>query len=410
MNVMSDTPRPPPKSEPESLSLRAAPRRVVRFKRNLLIGIAAIASAAIFAATWLALGSGQSGKPQTGDELYNTERKPKSDGLSALPSNYDKIRLGAPLPGDLGPPVVARENSLGISPTDANFKPNPEDDAARAERMRRAQQAQQASESGVLFQIANKDTGENIASQHSTPTDVTPSSVTSQQIDNGQLKLDLANDQNGQARKLDFISQKDETGIYNPHALQQPISPYEILAGSVISASLITGINSDLPGFVVAQVTEDLYDSKTGTILLIPQGSRILGAVDSVVAFGQKRALVVWQRIIMPNGSSVQIDNLPAMDAAGYSGLEDEVDYHTWTLLEGIALSTLLGIGGQVAFGSNQSNLVEAIRESTQESTNQAGQHIVEKDLNVQPTLKIRPGWPLKIIVSKDIVLAPYRS
>ncbi|HET9131338.1 MAG TPA: TrbI/VirB10 family protein, partial [Terriglobia bacterium] len=227
---------------------------------------------------------------------------------------------------------------------------------------------------------------------------------------NDQLKLDLTNDQNGQARKLDFINHKDETGIYNPHVLQQPISPYEILAGSVISASLITGIDSDLPGNVVAQVTEDSYDSKTGTILLIPQGSRILGTVDSVVAFGQKRALVVWQRIIMPDGTSVQIDNLPATDAAGYSGLEDEVDYHTWTLLKGIALSTLLGVGGQVAFGSNQSNLVEAIRESTQESTNQAGQHIVEKDLNTQPTIKIRPGWPVKLIVSKDIVLKPYQE
>jgi len=407
---MSDAPHIPPKSEPESLSLRAPPRRVVRFKRNLLIGIAAIASVAIFAATWLALGSGQTAKPQTGDELYNTERKSKPDGLSALPSNYDKVRLGAPLPGDLGPPVVARENSLGISPTDASFKPNPEDDAARAERMRRAQQAQQASESGVLFQIANKDTGESVGSQHTSSTDIAPSSVTPQPIDSVQLKLDLANDQNGQARKLDFINQRNETSIYNPHSLQQPISPYEILAGSVISASLITGINSDLPGFVVAQVTEDSYDSKTGATLLIPQGSRILGTVDSVAAFGQKRALVVWQRIIMPNGSSVQIDNLPATDEAGYSGLEDQVDYHTWTLLKGIALSTLLGVGGQVAFGSNQSNLVEAIRESTQESTNQAGQQIVEKDLNMQPTLKIRPGWPVKLIVSKDIVLAPYRG
>ena len=405
---MSDTPRPPPKSEPKSLSLRASPRRVVRFKRNLLIGIAGVAAAAIFAATWLALGSGQTGKPQTGDELFNTERKPKPDGLSALPSNYDKVRLGTPLPGDLGPPVVARENSLGISPADASFKPNPENDAARAERMRRAQQAQQASKSGVFFQIANKEAEANTASQNSEPARISPS--TDVLPANGQLKLDLANDQNGQARKLDFINQKDETGIYNPHALQQPISPYEILAGSIISASLITGINSDLPGYVVAQVTENSYDSKTGTILLIPQGSRILGAVNSVVAFGQKRALVVWQRIILPNGSSVQIDNLPATDAAGYSGLEDQVDYHTWTLLKGIALSTLLGVGGQVAFGSNQSNLVEAIRKSTQESTNQAGQHIVEKDLNVQPTIKIRPGWPVKLIVSKDIVLAPYHG
>lgn len=139
-----------------------------------------------------------------------------------------------------------------------------------------------------------------------------------------------------------------------------------------------------------------------------PQGSRLVGSYDSVVAFGQSRALLVWQRIILPDGSSVQIDNLPATDTAGYSGLEDEVDYHTWALLKGIALSTLLGVGGQIAFGNEQSNLVEAIRQSTQESTNQAGQRIVEKDLNIQPTITIRPGWPLRVVVHKDLVLKPY--
>jgi type IV secretory pathway VirB10-like protein len=156
------------------------------------------------------------------------------------------------------------------------------------------------------------------------------------------------------------------------------------MAGSVIAASLLTGLNSDLPGMVTAQVTENVYDTVTGKILLIPQGSRLLGTYDSVVAFGQSRALLVWQRIILPDGSSIQIDNLPATDAGGYAGLKDQVDYHTWTLLKGIATSTLIGVGGQVAFGTSSSNLVEAIRESTQESTNQAGQKIVEKDLNIQ--------------------------
>src|SRR5271168_1391265 len=140
------------------------------------------------------------------------------------------------------------------------------------------------------------------------------------------------------------------------------------------------------------------------------QGSRLIGTYDSVVAFGQSRALLVWQRIVMPDGSSIQIDNLPATDAAGYAGLEDEVDYHTWTLLKGIAMSTLLGVGTQVTFGSGQSNLVQAIQQSTQESTNQAGQRIVEKNLNIQPTLTVRPGWPLRVIVHKDLVLQPYQG
>jgi type IV secretion system protein VirB10 len=188
------------------------------------------------------------------------------------------------------------------------------------------------------------------------------------------------------------------------------VSPYEVLAGSIISASLISGLNSNLPGLVIAQVTEPVYDSVSGGTLLIPQGSRLIGSYDSVVAFGQSRALVAWQRIIMPSGSSIQIDNLPASDTSGYAGLSDEVDYHTWTLLKGIAMSTLLGIGGQVAFGSGNSDLVQAIRESTQESTNQAGQDLVEKDLNVQPTITVRPGWALRVIVHKDLVLEPYHG
>jgi type IV secretion system protein VirB10 len=129
-----------------------------------------------------------------------------------------------------------------------------------------------------------------------------------------------------------------------------------------------------------------------------------------VVAFGQSRALVAWQRIVMPNGSSIQLDNLPATDPAGYAGLEGDVDYHTWRLLEGVAMSTLLGVGTQVTFGNSQSNLVQAIRESSQQNTNQAGQRIVEKDLNIQPTLTDIPGMPLRVIVHKDIILAPYQD
>ena len=185
------------------------------------------------------------------------------------------------------------------------------------------------------------------------------------------------------------------------------MSPYQVMAGSVISASLITGLNSDLPGQVIAQVTEALYDSVTGQYLLIPQGSRVIGTYESVVAFGQERALLVWQRIIMPDGSSVVIENLPATDASGYSGLEDKVDFHTWRLLKGIALSTLLGVSTELTFGGNENDLLEAIRGSAQDSANQVGQRLIERELSVQPTITVRPGWPLRIIVNKDLVLRP---
>ena len=124
------------------------------------------------------------------------------------------------------------------------------------------------------------------------------------------------------------------------------------MAGTIIAASLVSGLNSDLPGFVIAQVTENVYDTVSGRFLLIPQGSRLVGKYDNVVAFGQERALVVWQRIILPDGTSIVIDNLPATDTGGYAGLADEVDLHTWKLLKGVALATVLGVGSQLAFGS----------------------------------------------------------
>ena len=179
------------------------------------------------------------------------------------------------------------------------------------------------------------------------------------------------------------------------------------------SPEMLQGLNTDLEArFQATPFCEGgFYGPRTKRFgSLLTQGARLIGTYDSVVAFGQSRALLVWQRIIMPDGSSVVIDNLPATDTAGYAGLEDEVDFHTWQLLKGVALSTLLGTGTQVTFGNSQSNLVQAIRQSTQESTNEAGQRLVEKTMNIQPTITVRPGWPLRVIIHKDLVLAPYRA
>jgi type IV secretion system protein VirB10 len=148
----------------------------------------------------------------------------------------------------------------------------------------------------------------------------------------------------------------------------------------------------------------------TGRTLLIPHGSRLIGSYDSVVAFGQSRALVVWQRIILPDGSSVQIDNVPATDTQGYAGLSDRIDRHTWQLLKGVALSTLLGVGTELSFGDTQSDLVRAVRESAQQSGSRAGDELVTRNLSVQPTVRVRPGWPMRVVVHKDIVLRPWRG
>lgn len=413
------------KVDPETLKLRAKPRPVTRINRRVLILLSGAGLLLIFGATIFALDPPRLfDRTDTGRELYRTENNPTPDGLEGLPRDYGdlprppvepRIELGPPLPGDLGGAILDKERELGIEPPpELPFRPNPEEDAARAERIRQARLAQQGRESGVFFQLTSGSAGaaraEIAGTQAAAAPDGNPFDILYSAENGSGPGLDLENDQNLQGRKLDFLNQGVDAEIYNPHVLQDPASLYQVMAGTVIAASLVTGINSDLPGRVIAQVTENVYDTVLGSYLLIPQGSRVIGTYDSVVAFGQERALVVWQRIIMPDGSSVVIENLPATDTAGYAGLKDEVDFHTWRLLQGIVLSTLLGVGTELTFGDEESDLVQAIRESAQDSGNQVGQRITERNLNIQPTITIRPGWPLRIIVNKDMVLRPYRG
>jgi type IV secretion system protein VirB10 len=409
---------PPSKAPPETLVLRATPRRVVRFRRGVIIGGAAASSLAIAGVAWMALGPKALHIVSAADERAVSDRKTPADAVANLPGTYGEVApgtpiLGAPLPGDLGRPILDRQRQLeagGGVAGDSAMPPamTPQEQAAEAELQRIAAQAAKAREAGVMVQSSGR-----AAVTVSTPAGAEAAGAVpaaDEAAPTGRLALDPERDQNNQQRKLDFVGQSASGGIYNVYALQTPASPYQVMAGSVIAASLLTGLNSDLPGMVVAQVTENVFDTATGRTLLIPQGSRLIGSYDSVVAFGQSRALLVWQRIILPDGSSIQIDNLPATDAAGYAGLSDKVDYHSWRLLKGMALSTLLGVGTELSSGDNERDLVRALRQSTQQSANQAGQQIVGKNLNIQPTITVRRGWPLRVIVHKDIQLRPWNG
>lgn len=179
-------------------------------------------------------------------------------------------------------------------------------------------------------------------------------------------------------------------------------------AGAVISAALITGIRSDLPGQITAQVTENIYDSPTGRILLIPQGTRVIGQYDNGVGFGQRRILLVWNRLIFPNGRSIVLERQPGADTQGFAGLEDGVDYHWGELFKAAALSTLLSIGSQAGSSDEESEIVRALRQGAGDSISQTGQQIVSRQLNIAPTLTIRPGFPVRVIVTRDLVLEPY--
>ncbi|SKA31448.1 TrbI/VirB10 family protein, partial [Consotaella salsifontis] len=210
-----------------------------------------------------------------------------------------------------------------------------------------------------------------------------------------------------QDRQLAFLNAAADHRTVSAERLAAPASPYVLQAGAVIPAALVTGIRSDLPGQITAQVTENVFDSPTGRFLLIPQGTRLIGTYDHGVEFGQRRILLVWNRLILPNGKSIVLERLPGADTQGYAGLEDGVDHHWWDLAKAAGLSTLLGVGTELATDDDD-RLVQAIQNGAQDTLNDAGQEIIRRKLDVAPTLTIRPGFPVRIIVTRDLVLEPY--
>lgn len=397
--MSEDVITPAPKVDPETFAIRSKPARAIRFRRGVIIAIAALGSVSLMAVAWIALKPRVFSAVADRQELSEPSNRPSADALNGLPATYgDAPKLGPPLPGDLGRPILESQRRMA---TETRTGSDPSNSQAAQERERQLVELKAARESGVLVQGRTATSVANVPDATGTPVPIpTPEPSPA---------LNPDHDPNAQGRKAQFVGTLDRSGDINPHTLTAAPSPYLLSAGSVISASLITGLRSDLPGLVTAQVTAQVFDSPTGRILLIPQGSRLIGSYDSVVAFGQKRALIVWQRIMLPDGSSLRIDNVPATDASGYAGLQDKVDFHTWALLKGVALSTLLGVSSQLTV-TGESDLVQAIRESTQQNVSRAGDQLTSRNLAVQPTITIRPGATVRLVVHKDLILAPWKT
>lgn len=389
------------KEDPEKLVLRGRPRPVIRFKRGLIVGVTGVVAVVLAALSWLAL---QPPSIRKAAEAGSPESLPNATAAEALadaPKSYDDVpRLGPPLPGDLGRPILEHERSIargggGRLGTRENEQAQSE---AESERERFAAAKTAARSSPVLFELHQSDAQRGMA----------PDGIPSARSPLIPAAVEAAPMGPGPQQKVEFA--KGGPGDINPDRLHPPLSPFTLAAGTIIPASLITGLNSDVPGMVIAQVTENVRDSATGMTILVPQGARLIGRYDSLVAYGQRRALVIWNRILFPDGGSVALDNMPGADVSGYAGLRDGVDSHTWQLLKGIGLSTLLGIGTELSLGSHESDLLRAIRESAQQSAANSGAQITSRELDVQPTITIRPGWPVRAILNKDLVLQPWRG
>jgi type IV secretory pathway VirB10-like protein len=383
---MSSTPHATEQEIAHELRLRSARPRVARLSRKVLIGLSATSAVTIAGAVAYAMSNGPS--HQGPQEVYRVGAASPPERLNVLPRDYGAApQLGPPLPGDLGRPMLAAgaappQGAMAVQPPSAATDPAQAQLQAARERQ---QQARDAARTSQLFTSAVRAAeGGGVASETA-----------------------VAEASGGPRTILDGPVDRRTTSA---DRLASPPSPFVLQAGAMIPAALLTGVRSDLPGQIVGQVTENVYDSVSGRFLLIPQGSKLIGAYDTQIAFGQSRVLLAWTRLILPNGRSLVLEKLPAGDAQGYAGLQDRSDRHWGTLFSAAALSTVLGIGTELGSGRGDNDIVRALRQGSADTFNQVGQQAVGKSLSIPPTLTIRPGAPVRVMVTRDLVLEPYRS
>lgn len=387
------------------LRLRPTAPRVTRLSRKALVGLGAVASLGIGGALVVALqGRGEDDRPS---ELYNTDRVAQAEALQRLPRDYSGLprpsepvpQLGPPLPGDLGQPILSAQERGEIVPLPpVGGAPNVPPPARPAvdPAIQQARQEREAARTSRLFLGTAGGGGRSDAS-----TVVSPATLPL------SLPGEPAPAASPPGRGEAFLNRDVDRRTGSSDRLRTPASPYMLQAGSTIPAALVTGVRSDLPGQVVAQVTEPVYDSPTGRHLLIPQGARLIGQYDAEVGYGQERVLLVWNRLILPDGRSIVLERQPGADASGFAGLQDRVDNHWGRLFRAGVLSTLLGVGAELGNDSD-SDIARAIRDGAQESVGDAGQELVLRQLEIRPTLTVRPGHPVRVIVTRDLVLEPF--
>jgi type IV secretion system protein VirB10 len=392
--MSEDTERPEEKEIAASLRLRADPPRVMRLSRRTLTVLGAASGLGLGAILIVAL---QDRKPADGPpELYSTERIQEAEGLSRLPADYTGVpQLGPPLPGELGRPILSAQPRGQSVPTVVAAP------AVDPDEQRRLQELEAARLSRLFAEAKT-----TIGSQSQTSAVVAP-----MWSDSGSFFPASAAGatQDVTDRREGFLDEPVDRRTTAADRLVNPPSPYVVQAGAVVPAALATGLRSDLPGQITAQVTSNVYDSPTGHFLLIPQGSRLIGEYDSRVAFGQSRVLLAWTRLILPNGRSIVLERQPGADEAGYAGLEDGVNNHWGQLFMAAGLATVLNIGVELG-ADDDDDIARAIREGTLDTIGRAGDEIVRRQISIPPTLTIRPGFPVRVMVTRDLILEPYRN
>ncbi len=394
MTAPTSDPNGPSKEQDiaRDLRLRPGPPRVMRLSRKAIAALVATGGLGLGAILIVALQGRQVSDAPS--ELYSTERIQAAEGLSRLPTNYGDVpRLGPPLPGELGRPILsAQERGDPVPIPTLTGSSAPGIDPAEQLRL----QEIEAARLSALFAEAQTGSQGSGADPGSAPLGSTM--FPTPQGSSGPQGAATGHDA--------FLTRGASADPVSPEQLVSPPSPYILQAGTIIPAALVTGIRSDLPGQIAAQVTSNVYDSPSGRYLLIPQGARLLGEYDSNIAVGQNRLLLVWTRLILPDGRSINLIREPGTDGTGAAGLQDRVNYHWGRVFLAAGLATILNVGleGDVA---SEDAVATAIREAAQGTIGRTGEEIVRQQISLPPTLTIRPGFPVRVMITRDLILEP---
>ncbi len=384
-------PHTPPPADPLAVMLP----RATRFRRKLIwgsLGVAGLAFAGVLAYGFLHTGGAQIAKK--GDAPNPANQKPIHPDMAAFPQDYSQIKPAQPAPAASPSP----QSPTTSSAVQRSSQPSP---------------LEKARASNVFFpQSATVSAPQLMPAAAATPA---PGTEPATPYGNAPLPAEA---QGGLAiQKNAFLNSSGGTRDYVAKPIQAPVSPYEIKAGTIIPAALVTGINSDLPGQIIAQVTQNVFDTATGRFLLVPQGSRLVGKYDSLISYGQDRALVVWTRLILPNGDSIDLEGMPGGDQTGAAGLQDETDHHRWEFAGALAVSTMLSLGPSIAqsvaesgHNGSDTNVYTGPASTLGSNTSQVGENLLNRELNRPNTITVRPGWPLNVLINRDLVMRSYTN
>ena len=401
-----------PKLAAEPLIGRAPAPRVKRFNRWTLALLTATGVIIVALAFYFGLQRPEKKAAQTADTGEASPRP--AAAVSALP-DYESPSGRGPVPqlgearaGDAGA-FAAPAGAQALSPLEQYQR------QVEIERLKREDEARLSTvgfsgggsgvEAGLTRAVGSVDPAAGALSDRLL--DVAERSVAGPAGGNS-----ARDDDSRQDDKARFAEKDRDTDFQLRHGVQYPRSPYTLFAGTVVPCVMTQGINSDLPGQIGCLVSQNVYDTVTGRYLLIPQGTKAIGTYDSRIAYGQSRVLVVWTRLLRPDGSWVSLEGMPGTDLSGYAGLTGPVNNHYLRLISGVVLGSILGAGAQVGAGANNQNpsfSALAVQGAAQ-NINQAGQQITRKNLQIQPTIEVRPGSRLNIFATKDLVLPAYKG